>query len=76
MLGNIVPWHLIILLFSVIPFALWIIALVQISNSGATTPMIVTWVIVVTLLPVLGAISWFIGGRRSVARRPPAPPSS
>lgn len=59
------------MIFALVPFALWIVALVQIGGSRATVSATVVWVVIVTLVPLIGAIVWFAVGRRSVSQAPP-----
>ncbi|WP_349898590.1 PLDc N-terminal domain-containing protein [Parafrigoribacterium soli] len=53
---------------SLLPFALWIVALVQIGSSRASVGATVVWVVIVTLVPVIGPIVWLIAGKRSIAQ--------
>ena len=71
---SLVGWHLAIIVFAIVPFALWIVALVQIAGSKAPVRELVVWAIIVTFVPVIGAIVWFVIGKRT-APRPPAPPA-
>jgi amino acid transporter len=71
---NLNGWHLAILVSAIVPFALWIIALVQIAVSKAAASALVVWAIIVTLVPLIGPIVWFAIGKRTVTH-PPAPPS-
>ena len=67
MLSGLTGWHVMIVLsFSVVPFVLWLIALIQIAASKAAAGPVVAWVVIVTLIPVVGAILWYAIGRRSV----------
>ena len=67
MLSGLTGWHVMIVLsFWIVPFVLWVIALVQIARSKAAAGPVVAWVVVVTLIPLVGAILWFAIGRRSV----------
>ncbi len=68
MFVNFNGWHLLILTFVlfVIPFTLWIIALVQIAASKAAAGPTVGWIAITTLIPWVGAILWFTIGRKSL----------
>ena len=60
-------WHVMIVLsFWIVPFVLWVVALVQIAKSKAAAGPVVAWVVIVTLIPIVGAILWFAIGRRSL----------
>ncbi|TAM66207.1 MAG: DUF2510 domain-containing protein [Microbacteriaceae bacterium] len=60
-------WHIIVLLFFLAPFVLWIVAVAQIALSHARSGTIATWIVVVTLIPLAGAVLWFAVGKRAVA---------
>ena len=49
-------------------FVLWIVALVSIARRGASGTVIALWILIVTLLPLLGSILWFTIGRNSAGR--------
>lgn len=67
MLSGLTGWHVMVVLsFWIVPFVLWLIALVQIAKSKAAAGPVVAWVVLVTLIPVVGAIVWFAIGRRSL----------
>lgn len=67
MLSGLTGWHVMIVLsFWIVPFVLWLIALVQIAKSKAAAGPVVAWVLIVTLVPVVGAIVWFVVGRRTL----------
>ncbi|GAA4152432.1 PLDc N-terminal domain-containing protein [Leifsonia shinshuensis] len=67
MLYGLTGWHVMIVLsLWIVPFVLWLIALVQIAKSKAAAGAVVAWVVIVTLIPVVGAILWFVVGRRAV----------
>lgn len=75
MFYGLTGWHVMILLsFWIVPFVLWVIALVQIARTKAAAGPVVAWVVIVTLIPLVGAILWFAIGRRSL--RGEAPPAS
>jgi len=67
MISGFTGWHVLILLMSVIPLILWIVALVQIGGSRAPGTTIWFWIVIVTLLPLVGAILWFAIGRRAAS---------
>ncbi|MFF9562251.1 PLD nuclease N-terminal domain-containing protein [Leifsonia sp. NPDC014704] len=73
MFSGLVGWHVLILGMFVIPFILWLIAVIQIAAMRAAAGPTVGWLILVTLAPLLGAILWFTIGRRSLRQdSPPA----
>lgn len=74
MFSGLTGWHVIILLLSLAPFVLWIIAIVQIATSKATGGTIALWIVIVTLFPLIGAIVWFAVGRRTATQIIPAVP--
>jgi hypothetical protein len=54
---------LVLLIFLVLPIALWLIALIDILKSNFSGNNKVVWIIVVILLPILGAILYLLIGR-------------
>jgi hypothetical protein len=42
----------------------WVVAIVQVLQSGLPTDKKILWLLVVILLPLLGSILWFILGRK------------
>jgi hypothetical protein len=70
MLGGLSGWHLII--STVVFFIPWLLSIIQIAVSrGPATPVVV-WILVVTLIPLVGPILWLTIGRGSLRReRPP-----
>jgi hypothetical protein len=75
MFSGLTGWHLILLVLWIIPFVLWLIAVIQIAGAKAASGTTVGWLILVTLVPLIGAILWFSIGRASVQRQaPPAQP--
>jgi hypothetical protein len=72
--SGLTGWHLIMLLLSLAPLVLWIVALVQIAASKATGGTIALWIVIVTLFPLIGAIVWFAVGRRTATQNIPAVP--
>jgi len=42
----------------------WVVAIVQVLQSGMPTDKKILWLLVVILLPLLGSILWFILGRK------------
>lgn len=77
MLNGLAGWHVLILTaLSIVPFVLWLIAIIQIAGSRAAAGPVVGWVILVTLVPLVGAILWFVIGRASLRREsPPVQPN-
>ncbi|WP_434316857.1 PLD nuclease N-terminal domain-containing protein [Leifsonia sp. P73] len=72
MLYGLTGWHVMVVLsFWIVPFVLWLIALVQIAKSKAAAGPVVAWVVLVTLIPLVGAIVWFAIGRRSLRESGP-----
>ena len=66
MYSMIAGWHVIALLtLVVLPFVLWLIALVQIAQSKAAGGTIALWIVIITIFPLVGAILWFVIGRRT-----------
>lgn len=65
MLSNLVGWHVIILLLSLVPLALWLVALIQIAQSRAPGGTIALWIVIITLIPLIGPILWFTVGKRT-----------
>ncbi|HEY5222045.1 MAG TPA: PLDc N-terminal domain-containing protein [Microbacteriaceae bacterium] len=70
MFAGLTGWHVIFLLFMILPFVLWIIAIVQIARTPASGTAIAVWILIVTLVPLVGAILWFAIGRRTAAQPP------
>jgi hypothetical protein len=69
MMSGLAGWHVLVILFvGVIPFVLWVIALVQVALSRTTAGYVVAWIAIATLVPVLGAILWFTVGRSNAPR--------
>jgi hypothetical protein len=70
--SGLAGWHVLILFgMFVIPFVLWLIAVIQIAAMRAAAGPTVGWLILVTLAPLLGAILWFAIGRRSLRQETP-----
>jgi hypothetical protein len=68
-MAGLAGWHVIVLLvFGIIPFVLWLLALVQVAQSKATGSAIALWIVIITVSPVLGAILWFTIGRRTATQ--------
>ena len=64
MFGNIgIGEILVLLIFLVLPIVLWLIALIDILKSNFSGNNKVVWIIVVILLPILGAILYFLIGK-------------
>ncbi|MCU1558571.1 MAG: hypothetical protein JWN09_2566 [Microbacteriaceae bacterium] len=68
MLYGLTGWHAIILLLWIAPFVLWLVAVIQVAKSRAAGGTIALWIIIVTLFPLVGAILWFVIGRRTAAQ--------
>ncbi|MDN4613813.1 PLDc N-terminal domain-containing protein [Leifsonia sp. F6_8S_P_1B] len=65
MLAGLTGWHTIIMVVLLLP---WLIAVVQIARSKAPATPVVLWLVVVTVLPLIGALLWFAVGRASLRR--------
>lgn len=60
MFAGLTGWHLIILMLIGLPqLILWIVSLVGILGSKADGGAIALWIIVVTIIPIVGPILWF-----------------
>jgi hypothetical protein len=68
--SGLTGWHIMFLLFLVVPVVLWLIALVQIAHTRASGGALAAWILIVTLVPLVGAILWFAIGRRTAALPP------
>ncbi|WP_313545383.1 PLDc N-terminal domain-containing protein [Leifsonia aquatica] len=68
MLGGLTGWHALMLIFWVVPFVLWVIALVQVALSRTTAAYVIAWIAVTTLVPLIGPILWFTLGRTNASR--------
>lgn len=69
MFSGLTGWHLIILsVVFLIPLVLAMISIAR--NRTASGLEKAVWVLIVLLFPLLGAILWFIIGRRSQRQRP------
>lgn len=67
MFSGLAGWHLLTLMVLwVIPFALWLIAVIQVAAAKAAAGPTVGWLILITLVPVVGPILWFAIGRGSL----------
>jgi hypothetical protein len=65
MLSSFAGWHIALLMLGVLPFVLWLVALVQIAKSKAAGGTIALWIVIVTIFPLVGSILWFVVGRRT-----------
>lgn len=54
---------LVLLIFLVLPITLWLIALIDILKSNFNGNNKIVWIVVVILLPILGAILYLIVGK-------------
>jgi hypothetical protein len=52
-------------LIGLLALILFIVALISILGSGLSTGMKIVWVLVVLLLPIIGAILWFLIGKKA-----------
>lgn len=68
MLGGLAGWHVLLLIVGVVPFVLWVIALVQVALSRTTAAYVIAWIAVTTLVPLIGPILWFTLGRANAPR--------
>ena len=55
---------LILFFFLVLPFALWVWALVDILTNEFTGNNKILWLLVVILVPLIGLLAYFIVGRK------------
>ena len=62
--------HLAIVLPMAVLFLFALIDALRVDIDGSKR---VSWVFVIVLLPVVGAVAWFLVGRRSALRSPAAP---
>ena len=69
MFGNFGVGELIMLLILILPIILWIVALVDILKSNFSGSNKVVWIIVVILLPILGAILYLLIGRSQKVKK-------
>lgn len=76
LLSGFTGWHMLVLLVFAVPAVLWIIAMVQIAKARATGATIALWILIITLIPLVGAILWFAIGKRSAAPQDPRAPSA
>jgi hypothetical protein len=64
--AGLTGWHTIIVLFVfLLP---WLISVIQIGRSKAPATPVVVWLLLVTLIPVIGPILWLAVGRASLRR--------
>lgn len=68
MLQGFNAYHVIVLMVVVAPFVLWVIALVQIAASKAAGGTMAAWILITTLVPLVGSILWFAVGREIANR--------
>ncbi|WP_374010547.1 PLDc N-terminal domain-containing protein [Leifsonia sp. LS-T14] len=71
MFSGLTGWHLIVLALSIVPFVLWLIAVIQIASAKAPSGPTVLWLLLVTLVTLIGPILWFAIGRGSIQRNAP-----
>ena len=72
MFSGLTGWHLMIL--SVVFLIPFVLAAVSIARNRTSTGLEkAVWVLVILLFPLLGAILWFVIGRRSNRESPERP---
>jgi hypothetical protein len=65
MFSGLAGWHVLVLLAMIVPFALWLVALIQVAQSKAAGGTIALWILIITIFPLVGPIVWFVIGRRT-----------
>lgn len=69
-----VPWVILQVAVSLVCFALLIASLISIARTKNQPPArTAVWVVIVFLLPTIGPILWFIGGRKASKPTLPLP---
>lgn len=63
MIGNLAGWHLLIVLILLIPFILAVVSIARSRTASGVEKAV--WVLIVLLFPLIGAILWFVIGRRA-----------
>ncbi len=63
MFGNLGAGEIILLLIFIVPVVLWLTALIDILKSNFSGNNKLVWIVVVILLPILGAILYFLIGK-------------
>ena len=67
------PWHIPLILLTLVILVLWIAAIVSIvKHPHASTTAKVVWILVVLVFPFLGSLIWFVTGRRALNPSGPA----
>lgn len=66
MLGGLTGWNLIVI--TVLFFIPWLLSVIQIGRTKAPATPVVVWLLVVTLLPLVGPLLWLAVGRTSLRR--------
>ncbi|MCJ7593157.1 MAG: PLDc N-terminal domain-containing protein [Desulfobacterales bacterium] len=61
--------HEILVLLVLLTFILWIIAFVNILRSDFTGNNKLVWLLVVTLVPLIGSIAYFFIGRKQKVKK-------
>jgi hypothetical protein len=58
-------WHVVVMLIAlVLTVGLWVSAIVSILRQQNMRPMFkILWAILCFVVPILGPLAWFIGGR-------------
>ncbi len=70
MIGQVGPTELIVLGILLLPLLLWIFALVDMLKNEFTGSNKIVWLLVVILVPVIGAIFYFLMGRQQKIKLP------
>ncbi|BDI24075.1 PLDc N-terminal domain-containing protein [Herbiconiux sp. L3-i23] len=69
MFSNLAGWHLLIILAVLALAAVWVLAFVSIARAdGISGAERAIWVLVVLIVPVVGAVLWFAIGRPRLGR--------
>jgi hypothetical protein len=64
------PWHLILILLSLLAVVLWVAAIVSIiKHPDASTTAKTVWILIVVFFPLLGSLIWFVTGRSALLRK-------
>lgn len=69
-IGAVGPMELIVLGIILLPLLLWIFALVDILKNEFIGSNKIVWLLVVILMPVVGAILYFLMGRQQKIKLP------
>ena len=64
------PWHILIILITLLILVLWIAAIVSIAkHPDASSTAKVVWIIIVVVFPFLGSLVWFVTGRSALLKK-------